>query len=466
MKNNIFKISTIIFLLLFTNKLFSQFVISGEFRPRAEYRDGYKALANMADKPALFISQRTRLNFGYKNDRFKTLLSLQDVRVWGSQKQLVLNEDFGFSVHEAWGEAYFGKSNTMSVKFGRQEIILDDHRIFGSVGWAQQARSHDALIFKYTNPDVVNVQFGVAYNANGFSNKGALYTVPKSYKTFQYLWLNKKLVDDKLAISLLFLGKGDEVKNQDPITNPAELKVWNNYTLTAGTHTTFKTGNLGLGLNFYYQMGSMAEYNGKDFNGDAIAPTKVGAMLFGLDASYKINKLTLGLGYEMQSGNSQTDTSSAYAKTNHAFTPYFGTNHKFNGHMDYFYVGNHKNSVGLQDIYLKLKYKADKFYVGGDFHGFLSASPIFDIDQDIANPIDPTKAMGSFLGTEMDLYVGFPITKGVNFKLGHSTMFATRSMEAIKGGDRKQFNNWAYMQLVIKPKFFDSSKYQLKKVIK
>ncbi len=458
-----FKLTTVLLLVLFSSKAFSQFVISGELRPRAEYRDGYKKLNAHTVVPALFISQRTRLNLKYKNSWFNTYLSLQDVRVWGSQKQLVANEDFGFSIHEAWAEAKFGKSKSLSAKFGRQEIILDDHRIFGSVGWAQQARSHDALILKYTNPKVVDVQFGLAYNNEKFSLSGVPYT--KGYKTFQYLWLNKKLLDNKLAISLLFLNKGDEVTNAATITDPADFKAWNNYTQTIGTHTAFKTGDFKAGLNFYYQMGNMATYN------PAKDPNNLSALLFGLDLAYKIKNLSLGLGYEYQSGNSQTDTTIAYSETNHAFTPFFGTNHKFNGHMDYFYVGNHVGSVGLQDIYLKLKYnnlKADKFkfYVGGDFHAFLSGAAIFDsyqLEDDPSATVDITKAMGSYLGTEMDLYFGFPITKGVNFKMGHSAMFATRSMEALKGGDKKQYNNYSYMQIVIKPTFFDSSKFQLKK---
>ena len=36
-------------------------------------------------------------------------------------------------------------------------------------------------------------------------------------------------------------------------------------------------------------------------------------------------------------------------KENNSFTPFYGTNHKFNGHMDYFYVGNHIGNVGLRE---------------------------------------------------------------------------------------------------------------------
>jgi hypothetical protein len=60
----------------------------------------------------------------------------------------------------------------------------------------------------------------------------------------------------------------------------------------------------------------------------------------------------LAAGYEYLSGNSYNKTDKVYA-----FEPFYGTNHKFNGFMDYFYVGNHINSVGLHDAWLKYGYK-------------------------------------------------------------------------------------------------------------
>ncbi len=46
-----------------------------------------------------------------------------------------------------------------------------------------------------------------------------------------------------------------------------------------------------------------------------------------------------------------------------AFTPLYGTNHKFNGWMDYFYVGNHGSSIGLQDINAKILVNFNNFFV-------------------------------------------------------------------------------------------------------
>jgi len=97
--------------------MYAQFKISGEIRPRMEYRNGFKKLASTTSKNAAFIDQRTRLNFDYKKDRIQFKVVLQDVRVWGSQSQLNGNEDFGVSIHEAWGQASLNKN--FSVRFGR-----------------------------------------------------------------------------------------------------------------------------------------------------------------------------------------------------------------------------------------------------------------------------------------------------------------------------------------------------------
>ena len=56
--------------------LYAQFKISGEIRPRMEYRHGYKKLADSLADNALFIDQRTRLNFDYKQERLAFRVSL------------------------------------------------------------------------------------------------------------------------------------------------------------------------------------------------------------------------------------------------------------------------------------------------------------------------------------------------------------------------------------------------------
>ncbi len=161
----------------------AQFTMDGEFRPRAEYNHGTRSLANANQEGVLFIEQRSRLNFNFKNKDVKTKLVLQDIRVWGSQPQV--NKTDGLtSVHEAWAD--IGLTDEWSMKLGRQEVFYDDERIFGRSRWAQQARSHDLALFKYENG--IKFHLGIGHNASSTNLVSNLYTVP-SYKNMQFLWL-------------------------------------------------------------------------------------------------------------------------------------------------------------------------------------------------------------------------------------------------------------------------------------
>ncbi len=417
-----YKYTFIFALMFFSIRAYSQFTISGEFRPRAEYRNGYKDLFFKGQDNAFFIDQRTRLNLDFKNEKYAAKLVFQDVRVWGSTPQLVVGDGALTSIHEAWAQVFL---KDFSIKFGRQEIIYDDHRIFGSVGWAQQARSHDALIFKYSKDDL-KIDLGLAFNQDA-ARLSSTFTVNASYKAFQYLWLNKKFGD--FTGSLLFLNNG----NQGGIFT--DFKTY--YSQTIGPRISYKKDALSANLVYYYQGGRQPIVA-------VVGNTKINASLIGLDVGYALNeKISATLGFERQSGNSEVSPGTK----NEAFTPFYGTNHKFNGFMDYFYVGNHIGSVGLQDIFLSFNFKPSKVTIRGDFHLFSSA-------EDVDDPLIPGTAMDKALGTELDLVFGYPLVDGANLNLGYSQMFATSTMEALKGGDKGETQNWGWLMITLKPQFF------------
>jgi len=403
------------------------FKIGIEVRPRLEYFHGYKTLVAPDQDHGLSISQRSRINLDFKNENFITRLSLQDVRIWGNQIQLVGNEDFASSIHEAWAEAVITKS--LSLKFGRQEIIYDDHRIFGSVNWAQQARSHDAAIIKYKSAGF-KAELALAYNQDGAKLSGTNNAVnPKNYKAFQNLWMNYK-ASDQFNISFLFLNNGKQLETGGDA-----------YSQTVGPRITFNNKTIAAHGTFYYQGGVN---NNQTVTGSA---QKVNASYFGADISYKFSKsFSALLGFERLSGDSQLETN----EETKVFMPFYGTNHKFNGHMDYFYVGSGHGNVGLQDIYLQLNAKLPKVAFGLHTH-MLSAAA------DVADPNDGT-AMSKGLGTEIDLFFSFKLTKGVSFKGGYSQMFAKETMEAVKGGSRSETSNWAYAMILFKPTLFEHKK--------
>lgn len=400
----------------------AQFALSGEYRPRAEYRHGYRSLADSNMNAGFFIDQRARINLDYKSARYSFKLVLQDVRTWGSERQLTLGDGNGLTLHKAWARIKFG--DKFAFKFGRQEIIYDDHRIFGNVEWAQQARSHDAAIIQFAT-NGWKADIGFAFNQDKPQSITTFYTVTPGYKAFQTIWINKKT--KHFNGSVLFLNNGLEGGTLD---DPKTI-----YSQTVGTHVGGNMNSWSAHLSLYYQGGKM--------NNDT---TKISATLIGADLGYKISdRVSLLIGYERQSGNSELNQD---PNVNNAFTPFYGTNHKFNGFMDYFYVGNHIGSVGLSDVFVVVKYNLSKFRLSGWAHSFYSTN-------DVADSSGSGK-LSNGLGVEVDLVAAYKLAEGVNFAAGYSQMFATATMEAIKGGSKDATSNWAWFMITLKPKFFST----------
>jgi len=398
-----------IFCLFIGSQVKAQFSLSGELRPRTEYSHGYGALADEDQKPSLFTSQRTRLNFDYKMDLLKVGLVLQDVRIWGNQAQQVANQDFATSVHQAWAEMNLSK--TLALKVGRQELNYDDQRIFGNLGWVQQARSHDVALLKYSNK--VNVHFGIAHHENT-NRKNNLYDGPDAYKDLQFLWINRKT--ETFNVSLLFLNNGK------PVMEGTEQK--SKYSQTFGTHVEVPVDKVAFSGNLYFQTGEDG------------ANKSINAYNLMAEATYQVSeKSQFLLGYEILSGSDYNQT-----EKNNSFTPLYGTNHKFNGFMDYFYVGNHLNNVGLSDGYVKFSTSKNKTAFNADVHFFSSAAKI-------------SETADNYLGTELDLTLTQTLNPVTKISFGYSQMFGTESLQILKGGSKGAFNNWAYLMISVTPKF-------------
>ena len=392
----------------------AQVSLTGELRPRTEYSHGYGTLANASQDASIITTQRTRINLGYNNELLTSKVVLQDVRLWGWQAQLVSNEDFAVSVHEAWAEAkLFGN---WFVKAGRQELVYDDHRILGSVGWAQQARSHDIAVLKFKSEIEAHIGLALNQNSNRTNN---LFDGANAYKAMQFLWANKKI--DDLSISILALNNGVAFNE-----NGAQNIV---YSQTLGTHVKYKMSEeLNFAFNAYYQGGNVVFKDAK---------TTLSAYNVLAEANYKPGKIAFSLGYELLSGNDAGDNSKLQS-----FTPLYGTNHKFNGHMDYFYAGNHMNSVGLHDLYVKGAFNIKKGKAAVHLHSFSSATNI-------------GSETAGLLGVELDCSYAYNLSEMTQLSIGYSQIYATEKMEELKGGIANQMHNWAYLMFTFKPSFLN-----------
>jgi hypothetical protein len=275
---------------------------------------------------------------------------------------------------------------------------------------------HDLALLKFSG--FVEVHFGLAYHQSG-NRKNNFYQGPDAYKTLQFLWINKSFGD--LKISVLGLNNGipkNTLNDQDEIIDQEII-----YTQTFGPYAEYKKGNLNFAGNAYYQTGKLV--NGKSLS----------AYEFLLEATWKpVKDFSLGAGYEELSG-SAADLDPTQARS---FNPLYGTGHKFNGHMDYFYVGNHVGSVGLRDLYAKVGYQIKGISLGLDVHQFWAQA-------DLVNK--PNR----ILGTELDFYGGYKLNDVTELGIGYSHMLPTETMQLLKGGSVDAVHNWAWVMFTFKP---------------
>lgn len=414
----------LIFMSLYVVNAHAQLTIDADLRPRFEYRHGFGNLFPNDAEPAAFVVQRTRLNVNYQLEKLTMMMSFQDVSVWGDTRQIdATDSNNSLSLFQAWVD--YKINENWSTKLGRQVISYDDQRIFGGLDWAMQGRFHDAALLRY-NKDTFKADLGFAFSQENQASDGNAFYLQGAYtyKAMQYAHLNKRW--ENTTASLLVLNTGF----QDFRGIDRDIPDGVSYRQTIGSHVIVPIDNIKLLGSAYYQLGK------------ANKTTDLSAYNVALEANYKPGKTLFGLGFEMLSGTDQDGDSK-----NKSFFPLYGTNHKFNGFMDYFYVGNHANNVGLNDLYAKAVFKT------GENSNLLAKAHYFMANAKLSNDED------AYLGTEVDLVFTQNLMKDVKINVGYSHMFASESMSLIKDGlPDDNTNNWAWVQLTINPTLFTSKK--------
>lgn len=418
-------------LLLFCSgqKSFAQFSVDGQMLVRGEYRHGYSKLLNENADPAGFIAHRARIQASYQVDRLHFFMSIQDVRTWGSTSTANISDSY-LSVHEAWGEVSFGEN--WKMKLGRQELNYDNARFLGNLDWALQARSHDFALMKYEKENA-KFHFGAGFNQDSQKISDNIFTTPNQYKAAQFARYENQ--SGKFNYALLFWNDGPQYVERDNSSNITDKGVRYIQTLALPTlkYTLPRTQISGY---LYYQFG-------KDVYDRSTSAYDLSAQVTQTltENREKGSKHTATAGFELLSGIPTNDQGK-----NKSFAPLYGTNHAFNGFMDLFYVGNHFNSVGLRDIYLKTRYNFDSsFWVQGDYHHFAGAATIL---RDIVGGPELDKGFGS----EIDLSLGKVISESVSIQAGYSQFIASDTFNFIQNnGSLKDRQNWVYIMFVFRP---------------
>ncbi len=427
-------IGLVLILSLSAHISYAQFTFDGQLIQRAEYRHGFNQPIRDGQDPGKFIAQRFRLMAGYeKEDQFKMFISVQDVRTWGNT-QLAKTSDNLLSVHEAWGSTKLGEHT--ELKLGRQVLNYDNGRFLGALDWALQGRSHDIALVKYSK-DATKLDFGLAYNMNDISNVDMPYTVANQYKVAQLFRIESASEDLNYAFLVWNDGREQLIRNSASVITGTKL----HYRTTFGLPTLqYSDDNSQLSAHFYYQLGK--DPIGSDVNAYNVALSFQRRIDIDADAGKAV---TFAGGAEIMSGTRWSDESK-----NQSFSPLYGTNHGFNGYMDYFYVGGaHENSTGLHDYYAKMRYApSKKWFMQGDLHVFASNRSYPDFVDRGGEMVELAK----YFGTEIDLSVGVIINDAVSFQGGYSHFLASDTFKRVKGGNQtKDIQNWAYVMMVFRP---------------
>lgn len=395
------------------------FIIGMEFRPRLEYRNGYKQLPNDTTTPAYFGTQRCRLNFTYSQPKFKIHTSMQDIRVWG---QYGLTSTSGsLNVYEAYAETFF--TDKLLVKIGRQKVELDNGRIFSAANWSQAGRAHDGLnlIYKSNKLRSEVMNFFNQTSEKIFETNFAPTTF-SNYKSLSVHYLHVKL---HKYITLTTINAADGYQSKKSYRT---MYVRG----TSGGRLEFEKGKTYVTMSGYYQFGQLQ--SGQDIAAYYLQP----------EVRYKLKKLTARLGLEYMSGDDATHTS----KFSKSFVPLYGVAWKFMGNMDYFtsFPNDVKNG-GLINPYLFLIYEINKkLAIRADGHLFYLQNKVLDSKK---NEIDP------YLGFENDLSIKYKVNDYTTIDFGFLHMFAEQSMELLKGGSSNGVPFSSYLMITFKPELFN-----------
>jgi len=446
MKRNYFLAIAVAVLMLASEVAWAADVsFSGQFRPRYNM-DNDASDAN--DRTGVFDT-RVRLNAKANvNANTEVFLQFQSVGSWGvadgntsgsrvslggggNQASDTLN-DVGF--HQAYLTLKNFGGYAVDAKIGRQEVVIDGHRLFGHTGWTQGAETKDAIRLTHSGG---NHTLGYTFIAG--ENQDAIGSSARGDVNVHVFNANTQGILGG-SLSGIFTITDDSTTDNSAWS---DQMTW--YTL--GARQAGKLGGLDYRVEFYHQFGDAgaianaanftASYTGASADGDSVDRN---AQLFAIRVGKTFKnaawKPTITLWYDNLSGTDDDDATDGDWGT---FDVMYDTGHKFYGFMDVYLnrTGLNTGYYGLQDIALKTKMSpAPGYTFKADLHHFRTQTDLSNGDGDglIANDTLLGGAMDPDLGTELDLTLVHKYDANTNIVLGYSKYWTSTTFSQINDG--------------------------------
>lgn len=445
------KIVFVVVQLTLTHKSFSQLVVDAQFRTRTMLNHGYVSIPEKNQDAAFHTSQRTRLNFNYKDSFYETRISVQDIRVWGDDNIYTATGFFGnsnsFTVFEAWMKFYI--NSKLNVKIGRQIWKYDDERILAERNWLNYGLSYDGITISRAS-DKHKIDIGLSYNSNKEDLFGNDYRMIIGYKTnslgeqipiydayklntVNYLYYSYKFSENVYA-SFISVLTGAQSLNSPKLI----------YAKTTNGLNIFSKSDLVKGkFSIFYQYGKSQV--GKNVSAYLIAAA--------IGRDILPDKISLNIGIDIISGNNIHNSEIDFSKTDNTFDLLYGTRYKFYGFLNYFVImDKHTKNGGLINPYLNLGIELnDKNNLELSFHYFRL---MYDVKKQDGTYYDKQ------LGAEIGLLHTYNINKQLNIKTGFYYGLPDKTLAEFKNVDfqNKGLSYYAYTMLTFCPKFFQQNK--------
>jgi len=395
------------------------FKFGGSIRPRAEIQNSNGAASENT-------TMQTRLNVkAIVDDNTSAFIQIQDVRTWGGETastappsitQTGTSTTGSLDLHQAYLQLNNVVDTGLNLKIGRQEMVFDEHRLIGNIGWIQQAQTFDAV-----RGDMALGVLGLtAFYAQtvAIDTHATLGTTVEGTASFESAFSGVRATY-KLG------GKGDRITpyfyyalnpsrtGGSTDTSPDQAKNIE----YAGAYIAKHFGGIRVRLDGAYEFGNKT------------TTTDIKAYMLTASIGTKLD-IANGAGVSFWFDYLSGDDNSTDA-TVHTFTTPYATNHKFYGHVDQFL---NAPTGGLIDYVLKTWVKpAPKWKLV--VHGHIFRSP---------------KATLKDLGWEIDTQAHYALAKNTKLSVGFSRYGLGDTGALNWKGVALHDKNWGYAMITMK----------------
>jgi hypothetical protein len=321
----------------------------------------------------------------------------------------------------------------VSLKAGRQQIVLGDQRLVGAFGWHNNARSFDALRFDHGS-DAFDVLFVTSKitEAAGNTNQD-FYILQGTIKT---------IPDNTLEVYAMLLR--DRSGTQLVTNNTSGLSPVGSQTLwTYGFRLKGAYSGVDYTVEVPFQSGEIRQAAGSS-NYD------IDAMAYAVRVGYKLpTAMDLKVGAEYAHADGDGNTGDTNIET---FSNLFPTNHAHFGisdrqgwrNMDAWSINaatKVNDNLSLKVAYwsFSLAEKQDALYGAGNWNNSRTGT----FQADAANTQDE-------VGSEIDIVANYKLNSAVKAQLGFSRYMTGDfiDQEVVAGGGKVEDQDFAYLQIV------------------